>query len=117
MTIIADTGGEGENGDGDDSEGSSGNIDSVSLADGNGNAINVTVRTSNVGGNTELRIRSLRPEDHQNDVRDETRVEAENGENTYSVLGSNNDQADRVRIELIGENGTVLHTRTVDWSQ
>jgi len=40
--------------------------------------------TSNVGEDTELRIRSLRPEEHPDDVRDETPVEAGNEENTCS---------------------------------
>ncbi|MUW14243.1 hypothetical protein GJ633_05910 [Halorubrum sp. CBA1125] len=128
LTIIADTGGEGgggspdegsEEGSEEDSEGPTGTVDSVSLADGNGNDIDVTVTTSNVGEDTQLRIQSLRPESSQNPntVRDEVLVDAENGENTYSVLGSNGGQADRVRVDLIDEDGTVLDARTVSWSQ
>lgn len=115
LTIIADTGGVG-GGDGGDGEGPSGSISSVSLTDSNGNSIGVNVTVSNVGADAELRIQSLRPESdpNPNTVRDETLVGAVSG--TYSVKGSNG-QADRVRVELIDEDGTVLDTRTVNWPQ
>lgn len=119
LTIIADTGSESGSGGGNDGgEGSGGSIDSILLSDGNGNYIDVTVTVSDIGEDVQLRIRSLRPESSNNpNFRDEIVVEGKNGKNTYSVKGSNSGQADRVQVELIGEDGTVLDTRTVGWPQ
>lgn len=121
LTIVADTGGEGGSGNGDGGDGSGFDYDlqSVSLADGNGNDIDVTVSVDTNDPNATLLIESLRPESsgNPNDVRDDATVALSTGTSPYSasVLGSNGDQVDRVRVTLRDGDGETRDVITRGW--
>lgn len=112
LTIIADTGGVNDGGDGP----STYDLQSVSLADGVGNDIDVTVLVDTDDLDAGLLIESLRPASNNgpNGVRDSVTIGTSDG--TYSVLGSNGQQADRVRVTLLDGDGTTREATTRSWS-
>lgn len=109
----ADTSGD-DSGNDQESEDSNVSIDSVSLSSGQANSIDVTVALSedieNTG--TELHITSLESDSQANPEIDSIVVAAENG--TYTVDGAN--QAERVEVELVAENGERLDTVEKAWN-
>jgi hypothetical protein len=117
LTIIADTGGEndssGENpGDG---QPDTYEIQTVSVSNGSGNDIDVTITTDTTDPEATLLIESVRsnPPGNQSPIRDSQTVDAVDG--TYSVLGSNGDQADEVRVTLRDGDSNNRAVRTVPW--
>jgi hypothetical protein len=117
LTIIADTGGEndssGENpGDG---QPDTYEIQTVSVSNGSGNDIDVTITTDTTDPEATLLIESVRsnPPGNQSPIRDSQTVDAVDG--TYSVLGSNGDQADEVRVTLRDGDSNNRAVTTVPW--
>jgi len=100
---------------GDNGNGDTNAIESVSVEDGGDNDIEVTVTLRTNDPDAEIRIESLWPDDHPGqggEVRDQVTVEAVNG--TYTIGGAT--QADRVRAVLVNEHNETIDTRTVQLS-
>jgi len=117
LTIIADTGGESDSGraNPDDGQSETYEIQTVSVSNGDGNDIDVTITIDTMDPDATLLIESVRsdPPGNQSPIRDSQTVDAVDG--TYSVLGSNGDQADEVRVTLRDGEDTERDVTTVTW--
>lgn len=84
-------------------------INSVSLASGGGNDIDVTVDVETTDSNAEMVVRSLQSNSNE---RDRTTVAAADG--TYTVGGTN--QADEVEVLLRDGDGVERASQTEPWN-